>query len=208
MKPDWNMLWFPLLGYLSGSVLYAQLFTRWLAGKDLTEISDDRNPGTTNAFRYGGFRCGVLTLVCDLLKGFVPVHLFLANPAHPMQEPFLFALALAAPVIGHAFSVFHHFHGGKGIAVTFGCLLGLLPLWQPFAVLAAFFLLFSLVLRITPDYYRTLATYLCSLAGIPFAARSPEVGMGFWLMAFAVLWRMLTSKEKKEQMEVKLLWKR
>lgn len=205
MKHDLDLLVFPLLGYLSGSVLYAQLFVRLFTGRNLMQISNDRNPGTANAFQYGGFRCGVLTLVCDLLKGFVPVHLFMAGPP---RDPSVFALVMAAPVIGHAFSVFHHFHGGKGIAVTFGCLLGLLPCWQPFAVLAAFFLLFSVVLRITPHYYRTLATYICSLAGMPFVVNRLEIGMGFWLISFAVLWRMLTSKEKKEQMEVKPLWKR
>lgn len=205
MKPDLPMMLFPLLGYLSGSVLYAQLFVRWFTGRDLVEISDDHNPGTANAFRYGGFWCGVLTLVCDLLKGFVPVHLFMEGPVH---EPYTYALVMAAPVIGHAFSAFHRFHGGKGIAVTFGCLLGLLPLWRPFAVLAAFFLLFSVVLRITPNYYRTLATYICSLASMPFVVRPPAIGVGFWFISFAVLWRMLTSKEKKEQPEVKPLWKR
>ena len=205
MKYNLDMIVLALVGYLSGSVLYAQLLVRLFTGQNLVEISDDRNPGTANAFRYGGFLCGVLTLICDLLKGFVPVHLFLAGPP---REPGAFALIMAAPVIGHAFSVFHHFHGGKGIAVTFGCLLGLLPLWQPFAILAAFFILFSVVLKISPNYYRTLATYICSLASIPFVVKQPEIGVGFWLISFAVLWRMLTSKEKKEQMEVKPLWKR
>lgn len=198
------MIVYALVGYLSGSVLYAQWFVRLFTGRNLMEISDDHNPGTANAFRYGGFWCGVLTLVCDLLKGYIPVHLFLASP---YREPGTLALVMAAPVIGHAFSAFHRFRGGKGIAVTFGCLLGLLPVWQPFAALAAFFLLFSVVLKISPNYYRTLATYICSLAGIPFVTKDPEVGVGFWLISFAVLWRMLTSKEKKEQPEVKPLWK-
>lgn len=204
MKYNLDMIVLALVGYLSGSVLYAQLFVRLFTGQNLVEISDDRNPGTANAFRYGGFLCGVLTLICDLLKGFVPAHLFLAGPP---REPGAFALIMAAPVIGHAFSVFHHFHGGKGIAVTFGCLLGLLPLWQPFAVLAAFFLLFSVVLRISPHYYRTLAAYIASLVGMIFVVDRPEIRSGFCFMSIAVLWRMLTSKEKKEQMEVKPLWK-
>ena len=204
MKYDLDMIVFALAGYLSGSVLYAQLFVRLFTGQDLVKISNDHNPGTANAFQYGGFWCGVLTLVCDLLKGIVPVHLFVAGPP---RDPAALALVMAAPVIGHAFSAFHHFRGGKGLAVTFGCLLGLLPLWQPFATLAAFFLLFSVVFRITPNYYRTLATYICSLASMPFVVKRSEIGVGFWLISFAVLWRMLTSKEKKEQPEVKPLWK-
>ena len=72
------------------------------------------------------------------------------------------AFVIAAPVIGHIFPIFFRFRGGKGIAVTFGCLLGLLPSWQPLAWLAAFFIFFSVVVRITPHYYRTLITYLCT----------------------------------------------
>lgn len=205
MNHDLDTIFFALIGYLSGSVLYAQLFTKLFRHQDLMEVSDDKNPGTSNAFRYGGFWCGVLTLVCDLLKGFVPVHLFMEGPFH---EPYSYALVMAAPVMGHAFSVFYHFRGGKGIAVTFGCLLGLLPVWQPLATLAGYFILFSLVLKITPNYYRTLAAYVCSLATMLFVVDRPEICIGFWFISFAVLCRLLTSKEKKEQIGVKLLWKR
>ena len=62
----------------------------------------------------------------DLLKGFIPVFLF----ASTHEEGIFFmpgALVLAAPVLGHAFPLFHRFRGGKGIAVSFGCLLGPMP---------------------------------------------------------------------------------
>lgn len=203
---DENVLhaaFFILAGYLSGSVLYAQVFSSLFCNKDLMEISSDNNPGTANAFQHCGFWCGVLTLLCDLLKGFLPVHLFMEN-ARP--DPCAFAFVLAAPVIGHTFSVFYHFHGGKGIAVTFGCLLGLFPLWKPVAILAFYFIAFSVVLRISPHYYRTIAAYFCSLASMVFIADRMEICMGFLLISFAVLFRLLTSKEKKEQLEVKWLW--
>lgn len=198
-----NAFLFILAGYLSGSVLYAQIFARLFGHQNLTEISHDHNPGTANAFHYCGFGCGVLTLVCDLLKGFLPVSLFMTTAEQP---PYACALVMAAPVIGHTFSVFDHFHGGKGIAVTFGCLLGLFPIWQPFALLAFYFIIFSVVLTISPDYYRTLAAYLCALASIPFAVERVEICQGFLLLSFAVLFRLLTSKEEKAQLEVKWLW--
>lgn len=74
--------------------------------------------------RWKTGRCGTLTLICELLKGFLPVYLYLRGRS-PAECPAIFALILAAPVLGHAFSVFYGFHGGKGIAVSFGCLLGL-----------------------------------------------------------------------------------
>lgn len=121
---------FVILGYLSGSVLYARVFSHVFRKEGMLEQSRDGNPGTANAFLYGGFWCGFLTLLGDLLKGFLPVFLFWH--ADMPEGPHLFwnGLVIAAPVIGHAFPLFYGGRGGKGIAVTFGCLLGLLPLWR------------------------------------------------------------------------------
>ena len=59
---------FILLGYFSGSVLYARIFAKLFKKDNLIENSKDKNPGTANAFMYGGFWCGVLTLIFDLAK--------------------------------------------------------------------------------------------------------------------------------------------
>lgn len=196
---------FILAGYLSGSVLYARVFARLFKIENFTEISPDHNPGAANAFHYGGFRCGVLTLVCDLLKGFLPVFLYMKlRPEAGLS----LCLVMAAPVIGHAFPVFFHFQGGKGIAASFGCLLGLLPVWQPLALLAVFFIFFSVALRITSHYHRTFITYLCTLVSLFLLTDNRAIAVGFLLISAAVIFKLLTSKEDKEQMEVKLLWTR
>ncbi len=171
-------------------------------------MSPDHNPGTANAFRYGGFWCGFLTLVCDLLKGFLPVFLYMAYIGLEPHYGLSFAPVMAAPVIGHAFPVFFRFQGGKGIAVSFGCLLGLLPIWQPLALLAAFFIFFSVALRITSHYHRTLITYLCSLISVFFIVGNPAIWGGFLMISAAVIFRLLISRENKEQMRVRLLWMR
>ena len=134
---------FVILGYLSGSVLYARVFSHVFRKEGMLEQSRDGNPGTANAFLYGGFWCGFLTLLGDLLKGFLPVFLFWHADMPEGPRLFWNGLVIAAPVIGHAFPLFYGGRGGKGIAVTFGCLLGLLPLWRPVAALAVFFLFFS-----------------------------------------------------------------
>ena len=51
-----------VLGYLSGSVLYSELFMRVFHGKSLMEVSENHNPGSSNAFIYGGFWCGGVLL--------------------------------------------------------------------------------------------------------------------------------------------------
>ena len=192
-----------LTGYLAGSILFARVFGQLLKNTDITENTNDGNPGTANAFQNGGFLCGALTLVCDLLKGFLPVFLYTRGTATVML-----ALVMAAPVIGHVFPVLFRFRGGKGIATTFGCLLGLLPNYIPAMLLALLFIFFSLILRITPHYYRTLATYLGAELLLFVFSGEPAVWIGFSLILAAVTVRMLTSKEEKTPPEVKLLWMR
>ena len=133
-------LCFILLDYLLGSVLFARVWGKVVAGKDITQDAPDQNPGTTNAFRNGGVLCGLLTLVCDLLKGFVPVFLYLRTGSGPAL-----GFVMAAPVLGHVFPVFAHFRGGTGIATTFGCLLALPPHGPPLTPMALFSLVYSLV---------------------------------------------------------------
>lgn len=116
----------------------------------------DSNPGTYNAYTYGGFWCGALTLVCDLLKGFLPVFLYIRVSG---GTPLGLVLVMSAPALGHIFPIWHKFDGGKGIAVSFGVLLGLAPNMLPVLTLALTYLLFSLVFKVNPHFYRLILTY-------------------------------------------------
>lgn len=195
-----------LIGYLSGSILYARIFTALFGKKGSIEQSKDKNPGTANAFMYGGAVCGILTLIFDLLKGAFPVYLYIHGADSGVFDSVWTALVLAAPVLGHAFPVFYKLHGGKGIAVTFGCLLGLVPLWNPVKILILFFLFFSCVIRIQPHFYRTLVVYGCTLVSMLFWVEQRMIFWGFVLIAVTVGSRMLLSTEEKERVKVKLLW--
>ena len=198
-------LLFTGMGYLSGSLLFARYFGRLCCKRDVTADSCDKNPGTFNAFQYGGFLCGTLTLCSDLLKGFLPVFLYRCGAAAGADMGMAFVLA--APVYGHILPIFHRFCGGKGIAVSFGCLLGLLPEARPLLVLASAFLLFSLVVRITPNYHRTIAAYLVSVVGMILFVPDAAVSLGFALMAALVIGKFLCSPERKELCEVGMAWK-
>lgn len=198
---------FILLGYLSGSVLYARIFLKLFGKENMLEGSKDQNPGTANAFLYGGFWCGVLTLLGDLLKGFMPVYFFMRGEGAHYPESVTEALVIAAPVIGHALPLFYGFKGGKGIATSFGCLTGMFPLWRPLMVLAFFFILFSVVLRVTPHFQRTLAAYLCSLTTIFIVEYAEKAWVSFLLITATISLKMLSSKEEREKMEVKLIWR-
>jgi glycerol-3-phosphate acyltransferase PlsY len=101
----------------------------WLAkavyGVDLrTEGSG--NLGGTNAFRVLGWKAAVPVMLVDIGKGWLPVWYF--PQIQPATSPSTWALAYGgAAVIGHVFSFWVGFRGGKGIATTCGVLLGLAP---------------------------------------------------------------------------------
>lgn len=194
-----------IFAYLSGSVLFASVFAALFGKKERLQCSEDKNPGTANAFKYCGFWCGVLTLAGDLAKGFLPVHLYLRDAA--VQGGWGLPLVIAAPVVGHIFPIFNRFHGGKGIAVTFGVLLGLYPYGTPVLLFAAVFVLLSTGLKINPDFYRTIAAYLLALADMAAVGVQAPVWTGFAIIAGVVCLRLHMSKEIREKLEVKLLWK-
>lgn len=201
-----SALYYMIFGYLSGSILFAKIAAKLFHKENIFTDSTDGNPGTANAFVYGGFFCGLLTLAGDLFKGFLPVYLFIRS--QPLStSPLPMAMILAAPVIGHAFPLFYKFQGGKGIAVSFGCLLGLLPFGTPVLILVFYFLFFTLILKITPDFYRTLITYLCSAVTISVLLGVNGITLGFWLMTGILCLRLHLSKEIRKEMRISLLWK-
>lgn len=193
------------VGYLLGSVLFARVNAALLQRGDIVAQSKDGNPGTTNAFLGGGFWCGVLTLCGDILKGMLPVFCF-SYFAAETPTGWTLAFVMAAPVLGHIFPLYYRFRGGKGIATTFGVLLGLLPDILPVLILAACFIFFSCVVRISPHYYRTIFTYLTAEILSLFMLSDKAVIAGFTLITAGVVFRLLFSKEKREACKVGLLW--
>ena len=146
---------FTIIGYLSGSIMYAYWLPKLICGENITVNSSDGNPGTANAYKNGGFFIGTLVLICELLKGFLPV--YLAGRTTAMRS-LLFTPVLIAPVLGHAFPFLRTKKGGKAIAVSFGVLLGLFPLWQPAVLLAVTYLSFSLILLINQHLFLSVFT--------------------------------------------------
>ena len=117
------MIWAAWLfgAYLAGSIPFGFLIGK-MRGVDVRTVGS-KNIGATNVFRTVGKKWGLLAFLCDFLKGFVPVLLAkkFGGEAHlPL------AVGLMT-VVGHMFTCFMKFKGGKGIATGFGMLVGLLP---------------------------------------------------------------------------------
>lgn len=178
-------LFFTLIGFLSGSVLYSWILPKHLRGVDVVAASDDGNPGTANAMQLAGVPVGILCLLCDLAKGYIPVRLAVQR----MDVLSLwFAFVLAAPVLGHMFSPMLHGRGGKGIATSFGALLGLLPWNYSVLALAVPYVLSSTVMPIRSHARRSVVSYLVfSVAGVAF--NPPSIALGCVLIAVPVIVR-------------------
>jgi acyl phosphate:glycerol-3-phosphate acyltransferase len=142
--------------YLMGATPTSYLVGRVTRGIDLREHGSG-NLGATNAFRVLGWRAAMPIFIIDILKGFAPVFFF---PRVDGSDGAIWALAYgAAAIIGHVFSVYVGFRGGKGVATGAGVFLAL----APFAVLVGLLIWAGLV----------FATGYVSLASIAAAAALP-----------------------------------
>lgn len=111
-----------VLAYLIGSIPVAYIFGRMLKGLDIREHGSG-NMGATNAFRVLGKGPGMMVLILDIIKGIVPVTL--VSNAFGLGDALSLVIIAVATVAGHNWTVFLHFKGGKGMATSLGCLIGL-----------------------------------------------------------------------------------
>jgi acyl-phosphate glycerol 3-phosphate acyltransferase len=118
-----NALGIGLMAYLIGSIPFAIIVARLVAGIDVRTVGSG-HAGATNTMRAAGWRAGVLVLVLDLGKGALIMGLALRFLATPWMWP----VAAALGVAGHCWPVWVGFQGGMGMAVGGGMLLLMWPL--------------------------------------------------------------------------------
>lgn len=116
----------PVVGYLLGAVPFGLVIGR-MAGIDI-RTEGSRNIGATNVGRVLGRKLGVLTLLCDCLKGLLPMALAAQLLPEGQQRELTVVLTGLAAVVGHMFPVYLQFKGGKGVATSLGVFLFLSPL--------------------------------------------------------------------------------
>jgi len=197
---------FALLGALSGSMLWAYYLPLWIKKTDVTADTSDGNPGVFNCVVKAGWPVGLAALALELLKGALPVFWC----ARTLDAGcWAFALVLAAPAAGHAYSRLRgRGGGGKGIAASFGALLGLLPYWQPVGLLAASYLFFSLIVRVDPHRHRSIVTFFCFALGSAVWFWQTPVALGCILISAVVISRHLSPMPEEERASVCFLPRR
>ncbi len=141
-----------VLAFLLGSFPSGVVVSRLMLGRDIRDIGSG-NIGAANAARAGGLKAGAAVGLLDVLKGLIAV-LIARRVSLDASE---LALVACAAVLGHDFSIFLRFKGGKGVATTFGAMLAVSP-----AVALPAAVVWVVVLLMTG--YSSLASLLALLA--------------------------------------------
>jgi len=110
------------LAYLVGSIPFGLIVSKVFYRVDVRQHGSG-NVGATNVFRVLGKKAGVVVMVLDIMKGYLPAAL-----AAALFSPWYAIFIAAAPVVGHMHSVFLKGSGGKGVATGAGVVLALAPL--------------------------------------------------------------------------------
>ncbi len=117
-----------IIAYLMGSVPTAVWFGKFMYGIDVRQHGSG-NPGATNTFRVLGKKAGIIVMLGDIIKGLLATSLAtLLVDLHfiPTQNLVTFKLIFGvAAVLGHIFSVFLNFKGGKGVATLLGMMIAI-----------------------------------------------------------------------------------
>jgi len=115
-------LWFAL-SYLVGAFPTSLIAGKLVRGIDLREHGS-RNLGATNVYRVLGWKVAVPVALVDIAKGAIPVLFFAPRVSSSLSVALLMGVAA---ILGHVFSVFVGFKGGKGVATGAGVMLALVP---------------------------------------------------------------------------------
>ena len=189
---QWQMWLWVVLGYLIGAIPFGYIMAARY-GVNIMKVGSG-NTGATNVYRVLGAKVGGIVALLDISKGFIPTLLALK-----LGGVTLASLVGSAAVLGHVFSVFLRFKGGKGIATSFGVGLALCPICTAVALLT-----WVLVVHLTE--YVSLGSIvgygvgtLCS-----FMVVGPPVSYAFLFLFFLVvvahrdnIRRLLAGTERK-----------
>jgi glycerol-3-phosphate acyltransferase PlsY len=160
-----NLLFVVVLSYLVGSIPTSIILSKLLRGIDIRQHGSG-NAGGTNVFRVLGWKWGVLTIILDAVKGAIVVvvvaRLYLDNFPFNNITPFddftvVQIICGIAAVIGHVWTVFAGFRGGKGIATALGFLITLITI-DMLLVLAVF------TLTVTLSRYISLGSMMAAVS--------------------------------------------
>jgi acyl-phosphate glycerol 3-phosphate acyltransferase len=187
------MLLWTLVSFISGSLMFSYWLGR-LARFDLKQQGDG-NPGAMNLWKSAGHWYGLSGIVLDWAKGYVPIVLLLRTGAISSDSSHVL-LPSAAAMLGHIFSPFLRWKGGKAIAVTFGVWSALTAFTASLAyaiILALLLVIVRLIDRSLPGFHSSetdgvqVVLGMLLLGGYLIAADYSTAVRWFWLISVVML---------------------
>jgi glycerol-3-phosphate acyltransferase PlsY len=185
-----NLLILIAAAYLAGSIPFG-LLIGWTRGIDVRKVGSG-NIGASNVGRLLGKKYFFLVMFLDLLKSLVPMlaGFFLLRGTPPSPQLYVLWLMVGfAAILGHMFSLFLRFRGGKGVATSTGVLLGLWPYYTcpGLVTIAVFIGLFFATRYISVGSLGSAVTFPLAYVGMAIVFRWDPLGQQLPLLIFAVV---------------------
>ncbi len=161
--------------YLLGSIPFGYLLVRFFRKEDIRQQGSG-NIGATNVMRSGSKGLGAVTFLLDVLKGYCAVWFCSAYTLHAGMawdvRGNAIALAALGVVLGHIFTMWLGFKGGKGVATAFGVFIALAP-WAALAGLGVFVLVFAASRYVSLGSIVSAVAFPVFAVILPHAPRTP-----------------------------------
>lgn len=129
-----------ILSYIIGSFPTAIIVGKISRGIDIRDYGSG-NAGATNVFRELGWKLGLVTAIVDVFKGFAATYWIAKIGSNNIELIMIFAGVSA--ILGHTFTIFGGFRGGKGVATATGMLIALFPIAIPICLVIFLITLFT-----------------------------------------------------------------
>lgn len=151
-----------IFSYLMGSIPSGYIIVKKKLNKDVRDYGSG-NIGATNVGRVAGKKIGKITAILDMLKAIVPVvltQILLANNILTTDKSLSLGLVALAAILGHNYTIFLKFKGGKGVATSAAAFMFIVP--KAFIVTAIIFFGLKLFTKIVSIRSLTAAVVLCT----------------------------------------------
>ncbi|MDD4156694.1 MAG: glycerol-3-phosphate 1-O-acyltransferase PlsY [Candidatus Cloacimonetes bacterium] len=175
-----------IITYLIGSIPFAYIYGKLFRNIDIRNFGSG-NIGATNVLRILGKKAGIIVLILDMLKGFLPVFIVKEILQWNMEYAWLPVLIGIFAILGHTFTIFLLFKGGKGVATAAGVFLALTPI-----VLLIAFSFFIAVVALTK--YVSLGSIFAALFVVTtnifsYSSNDPYVFYFSLIVAFFIIFK-------------------
>ena len=177
-----DLFFLALLSYTVGSIPFG-LIISIIMNKEDPRLTGSKNIGATNIARTSGWKLGLLTLISDISKSYIPIYFTMINHNEHLNEVMLFL------ILGHLFPIWLKFRGGKGVAVFIGALLAYNPVNA--IVFLISWLIFALIFK-----YSSLSAILATFINMILIISMDQNYLIFIVISTLIVFKHISNIER------------